>query len=80
MSEKESNVLTKSELADIKTHLIQVQGYYRKSLKAWEQLIPDSITILNGNLKYSTAVENVEILRELEQNVNQLLDKIEGLE
>lgn len=83
MDKRESNVLTKSELGDIKTHLIQVQGYYRKSLKAWEQLMvkmSNPITILNDNLKYSSVVENVKVLRELDQNVEQLLKKIKELE
>lgn len=80
MDKKESSSLTKSELGDIKTHLIQVQGYYRNSLKVWEQLMSRLRTISNGNVKCSTAVERIEILRELEQNVNQLLDRIEGLE
>ena len=80
---KENNVLTKSELGDIKTHLLQVQGYYRKSLNAWEQLMikmSNPITILNDNLKYSSVVENVAVLRELDQNVEQLLKKIKELE
>lgn len=75
--------LTKYELADIKTHLLQVQGYYRKSLNAWEQLMikmSNPITILNDNLKYSSVVENVAVLRELDQNVEQLLKKIKELE
>lgn len=83
MNERESNTLTKSDIGDIKTHLLQVQGYYRKSLKAWEQLMikmSNPITILNDNLKYSSVVENVKVLRELDQNVEQLLDKIERLE
>ncbi len=83
MDKKESNVLTKSELGDIKTHLLQVQGYYRKSLNALEQLMvkmSNPITILNDNLKYSSVVENVAVLRELEQNVEQLLKKIKELE
>lgn len=86
MDKKESSSLTKSELGDIKTHLIQVQVYYRKSLNAWEQLMSkmsNPITILNDNLKYSSVVENVAVLRKLDQNVEQLLNKlnkIEGLE
>lgn len=80
MNEKESNMLTKSELGDIKTHLFQVQGYYRKSLRALEQLMPDPITILKDGFKYSPVVENVKVLRELDQNVEQLLKKIKELE
>lgn len=83
MDKKESSSLTKSELGDIKTHLLQVQGYYRKSLNAWEQLMTkmsNPITILNDNIKYSSVVENVKVLRELDQNVEQLLAKIKGLE
>ena len=38
------------------------------------------ITILNDNIKYSSVVENVKVLRELDQNVEQLLAKIKGLE
>ena len=38
------------------------------------------ITILNDNLKYSSVVENVAVLRELDQNVEQLLAKIEKME
>lgn len=80
MNEKESNMLTKSDIGDIKTHLLQVQGYYRKSLNALEQLMfkmSNPITILNDNLKYSSVVENIKVLRELDQNVEQLLAKIE---
>lgn len=83
MDKRESNVLTKSDIGNIKTHLLQVQGYYRKSLKAWEQLMikmSNPITILNDNLKYSSVVENVAVLRELDQNVEQLLAKIEKME
>lgn len=83
MDKKESSSLTKSDLGDIKTHLLQVQGYYRKSLNAWEQLMTkmsNPITILNDNIKYSSVVENVKVLRELDQNVEQLLAKIKGLE
>lgn len=83
MDKRESNVLTKSDVGDIKTHLLQVQGYYRKSLNAWEQLMvkmSNPITILNDNLKYSSVVENIKALRELEQNVEQLLKKIKELE
>lgn len=82
MNEKESNMLTKSELGDIKTHLLQVQGYYRKSLNALEQLMikmSNPITILNDNIKYSAVVENVKVLRELDQNVERLLAKIGGV-
>lgn len=78
MDTKENNTLTKSDIGDIKTHLLQVQGYYRKSLNAWEQLMSkmsNPITILNDNLKYSSVVENVKVLRELDQNVEQLLKK-----
>ena len=83
MNEKESNMLTKSDIGDIKTHLLQVQGYYRKSLNALEQLMvkmSNPITILNDNLKYSAVVENIKVLRELDQNVEQLLAKIEKME
>lgn len=83
LNEKESNMLTKSDIGDIKTHLLQVQGYYRKSLNAWEQLMvkmSNPITILNDNLKYSSVVENIKVLRELDQNVEQLLAKIEKME
>lgn len=83
MDTKENNTLTKSDIGDIKTHLLQVQGYYRKSLNAWEQLMSkmfNPITILNDNLKYSSVVENVAVLRELDQNVEQLLAKIEKME
>ena len=75
MDTKENNVLTKSELGDIKTHLIQVQVYYRRSLKVCEQLMQRLETTSNGK-----TVERIEVLRELEQNVEQLLDKIERLE
>ncbi len=75
MNEKESNMLTKSELGDIKTHLIQVQVYYRRSLKVCEQLMQRLETTSNGK-----TVERIEVLKELEQNVEQLLDKIERLE
>ena len=81
MDTKENNVLTKSDIGDIKTHLLQVQGYYRKSLNAWEQLMTkmsNPITFLNDNLKYSSVVENVAVLRELDQNVEQLLKKIKN--
>lgn len=83
MDTKENNTLTKSDIGDIKTHLLQVQGYYRKSLNAWEQLMSkmsNPITILNDNFKYSSVVENVAVLRELDQNVEQLLAKIEKME
>ena len=83
MDTKENNTLTKSDIGDIKTHLLQVQGYYRKSLNAWEQLMSkmsNPITILNDNLKYSSVVENVAVLRELDQNVEQLLATIEKME
>lgn len=79
--DKKSNVLTKSELADIQTHLIYikthllfVKGYYHKRLKFWKRLA--QIKDLGSNLD-STA--NIEVLRKMEQNVEQLLTRIEEM-
>lgn len=76
LNEKKSNVLTKSDLGDIKTHLLQAEGYYKKDLYFWEQLAKrEGIVSIHPGV-----VENIEVLRELEQNVEQLLTRIEEME
>lgn len=78
MDKKESNVLTKSELGDIETHLIWVQGYYKKRLFYLKQI--EQRKDSEGSLEYPAVTEIIENLKELDQNVEQLLRKIKGLE
>lgn len=66
-------------IADIKTHLLQAKGYYKKELYFWEQLVQRE-GVVSEYFIYPKATKNIEALRELEQNVEQLLNKIEGLE
>ena len=76
LNEKESNVLTKSELGDIKTHLLQAEVHYKKELYFWEQLAKRE-GVVSECFIHPKATKNIEALRELEQNVEQLLAKIE---
>ena len=78
MAKKESNALTKSELGDIETHLIWVQGYYKKRLFYLKQL--EQRKDSEGRLEYPAVTENIKNLKELDQNVEQLLAKIEKME
>lgn len=75
---EESNALTKSELDDIETHLIWVQGYYKKRLYFLKQM--ERRKDSEGRLKYPAVTGIIENLRELDENVEQLLTKIKGLE
>lgn len=79
MDKRESSVLTKSELGDIKTHLLQAEVHYKKELYFWEQLAKRE-GVVSECFIHPKATKNIEALRELEQNVNQLLNRIEGLE
>ena len=78
LNERESNTLTKSDIGDIKTHLLQVQGYYKKRLFYLKQI--DQRKDSEGSLEYPAVTEIIENLKELDQNVEQLLQKIKGLE
>lgn len=77
-TEVRSNALTKSELDDIETHLIWVQGYYRKRLYFLKQM--ERRKDSEGRLEYPAVTGIIENLRELDENVEQLLTKIKGLE
>lgn len=79
MDKRESNALTKSDLGDIKTHLLQAKVHYKKELYFWEQLVQRE-GVVSECFIYPKATKNIEALRELKQNVEQLLNKIEGLE
>lgn len=78
MDKRESNALTKSDLGDIKTHLLQAKVHYKKELYFWEQLVQREDVV--SDYMRIRLDKNIKALRELEQNVNQLLDRIEGLE
>ena len=78
MDTKENNTLTKSDIGDIKTHLLQVQGYYKKRLFYLKQI--EQRKDSEGSLEYPAVTEIIENLKELDQNVEQLLQKIKGLE
>ena len=78
MAKKESNALTNSELGDIETHLIWVQGYYKKRLFYLKQL--EQRKDSEGRLEYPAVTENIKNLKELDQNVEQLLARIKELE
>lgn len=77
-TEVRSNALTKSELDDIETHLIWVQGYYKKRLHFLKQM--ERRKDSEGRLEYPAVTGIIENLRELDENVEQLLTKIKGLE
>lgn len=79
MDKRESSALTKSEFGDIKTHLLQAEVHYKKELYFWEQLAKRE-GVVSECFIHPKATKNIEALRELEQNVNQLLNRIEGLE
>ena len=79
LNEKESNVLTKSELGDIKTHLLQAEVHYKKELYFWEQLAKRE-GVVSECFIHQKAAKNIEALRELGQNVNQLLERIKEME
>ena len=66
-------------IADIKTHSLQAKGHYKKELYFWEQLAQRE-GVVSECFIYPKATKNIKALRELEQNVKQLLDRIEGLE
>lgn len=78
MDKKESSSLTKSDLGDIKTHLLQAKVHYKKELYFWEQLVQREGVV--SDYMHTRLDKNIKALRELEQNVEQLLNKIEGLE
>ncbi len=78
MDKRESNALTKSDLGDIKTHLLQAKVHYKKELYFWEQLVQREGVV--SDYIHTRLDKNIKALRELEQNVEQLLNKIEGLE
>lgn len=78
MDKKESSSLTKSNLGDIKTHLLQAKVHYKKELYFWEQLVQREGVV--SDYMHTRLDKNIKALRELEQNVEQLLNKIEGLE
>ena len=78
MAKKESNAQTKSELGDIETHLIWVQGYYKKRLFYLKQL--EQRKDSEGRLEYPAVTENIKNLKELDQNVELLLARIKELE
>lgn len=78
LDKRESNALTKSDLGDIKTHLLQAKVHYKKELYFWEQLVQREGVV--SDYIHTRLDKNIKALRELEQNVEQLLNKIEGLE
>lgn len=78
MDTKENNTLTKSDVGDIKTHLLRAKVHYKKELYFWEQLVQRE-GVVSECFIYPKATKNIEALRELEQNVEQLLNKIKGL-
>ena len=79
MDRKGSIVLAKSDVGDIKTHLLQAKVHYKKELYFWEQLVQRE-GVVSECFIYPKATKNIEVLRELEQNVEQLLAKIEKME
>ena len=77
-NQKKSTQFTKSELGDIETHLIWVQGYYKKRLFYLKQI--EQRKDSEGSLEYPAVTEIIENLKELDQNVEQLLAKIKEME
>lgn len=77
-NQKKGTQFTKSELGDVETHLIWVQGYYKKRLFYLKQL--EQRKDSEGRLKYPAVTEKIKNLKELDQNVEQLLSKIKEME